>query len=140
MPFAHNPELRQRLETIHQSHEQTIDTLSKDVVLEAGFTEDAAQAEIQSFRRFIEDNRDEITALQVLYERPYRQRLHLDDIRALADVMKAPPRSWTTERLWQAYQQLERVSRARLRSTSTGGHRRAGALRHRRGRRAGPLR
>ena len=106
VPFAHNPELRQRLETIHQSHEQTIDTLSKDVVLEAGFTEDAAQAEIQSFRQFIEDNRDEITALQVLYERPYRQRLHLDDIRALADAMQAPPRSWTTERLWQAYQRL----------------------------------
>ena len=107
VPFAYNPELRQRLETIHQSHEQTIDTLSKDVVLEAGFTEDAARAEIQSFQQFIEDNRDEITALQVLYERPYQQRLRLDDIRALADAMEAPPRSWTTERLWQAYQRLD---------------------------------
>ena len=106
-PFASNPELRQRLETIHQSHEQTIDTVSKDVVLEAGFAEDAAQAEIQSFRQFIDENRDEITALQVLYERPYRQRLRLDDIRALADAMEAPPRSWTTERLWQAYQRLD---------------------------------
>ena len=106
-PFATNPELRQRLETIHQSHEQTIDTVSKDVVLDAGFTEEAAQAEIHSFHQFIEENRDEITALQVLYERPYRQRLRLDDIRALADVMEAPPRSWTTERLWQAYQRLD---------------------------------
>ena len=106
-PFATNPELRQRLETIHQSHEQTIDTVSKDVVLEAGFTEDAAQDAVQSFRQFIEENRDEITALQVLYERPYRQRLRLDDIRALADAMQAPPRSWTTERLWQAYQRLD---------------------------------
>ena len=107
LPFASNPELRQRLETIHQSHEQTIDIVSKDVVLEAGFTEDAAQDEVQSFRQFIEENRDEITALQVLYERPYRQRLRLDDIRALADAMQAPPRSWTTERLWQAYQRLD---------------------------------
>ena len=107
LPFASNPELRQRLEIIHQSHEQTIDTVSKDVVLEAGFTEDAAQDEIQSFQQFIEENRDEITALQVLYERPYRQRLRLGDIRALADAMQAPPRSWTTERLWQAYQRLD---------------------------------
>ena len=106
-PFATNPELRQRLETIHQSHEQAIDTVSKDMVLEAGFTEDAAQDAVQSFRQFIEENRDEITALQVLYERPYRQRLRLDDIRALADAMQAPPRSWTTERLWQAYQRLD---------------------------------
>ena len=43
----------------------------------------------------------------MLYERPYRQRLRLDDIRALADAMSAPPRSWTTERLWQAYQRLD---------------------------------
>ena len=106
-PFASNPELRHRLETIHQSHEQTIDTVSKDVVLDAGFTDDAAQEAVQSFRQFIDENRDEITALQVLYERPYRQRLRLDDIRALADAMEAPPRSWTTERLWQAYQRLD---------------------------------
>ena len=107
LPFASNVDLRQRLETIHQTHEQTIDTMSKDVVLDAGFTENAARAEIQSFQQFIDENRDEITALQVLYERPYRQRLRLDDIRALADAMQAPPRSWTTERLWQAYQRLD---------------------------------
>ena len=107
LPFVSNPELRQRLEDIHQSHEQTIDTVSKDVVLDAGFTNDAAQEAIQSFHQFIEENRDEITALQVLYERPYRQRLRLDDIRALADALEAPPRSWTTERLWQAYQRLD---------------------------------
>ena len=106
-PFAYNPELRDRLETVHQSYEQTIDTVSKDVVLEAGFTDGAAQDAVQSFREFIEENRDEITALQALYERPYRQRLRLDDIRALADAMQAPPRSWTTERLWQAYQRLD---------------------------------
>ena len=106
-PFVSNPELRQRLQTIHQAYEQTIDTVSKDVVLEAGFTTDAARDEVQSFRQFIEANRDEITALQVLYARPYRQRLRLNDIRALADTMQAPPRSWTTERLWQAYQRLD---------------------------------
>ena len=107
VPFASNPELRQRLEEVHRSYEQTIDTVSKDVVLEAGFTEAQADDQVQSFRQFIEANRDEITALQVLYERPYRQRLRYDDIKALADAMQAPPRSWTTDRLWQAYQRLD---------------------------------
>ena len=60
-----------------------------------------------SFRQFIEENRDEITALQVLYERPYRQRLSYADIRALADALQSPPRSWTTERLWEAYRRLD---------------------------------
>ena len=107
VPFASNPELRQRLEEVHRSYEQTIDTVSKDVVLEAGFTEAQAGDQVQSFREFIEENRDEITALQVLYERPYRQRLRYDDIKALVDALQAPPRSWTTDRLWQAYQRLD---------------------------------
>ena len=40
-------------------------------------------------------------------ERPYRQRLSYADIKALADALQAPPRSWTTDRLWQAYRQLD---------------------------------
>ena len=35
----------------------------------------------------------------VLYERPYRQRLKYADIKARADALVSPPRSWTTERL-----------------------------------------
>ena len=106
-PVASNPELRQRLEEVHRSYEQTIDTVSKDVVLEAGFTEAQAGDQVQSFHEFIDANRDEITALQVLYERPYQQRLRYDDIKTLADALQAPPRSWTTDRLWQAYQRLD---------------------------------
>ena len=107
-PFAGNPDLRQRLVDIHRSYEQTIDTVSADSLIEAGFSDDQARAIVQSFREYIEDNRDEITALQVLYERPYRQRLSYADIKALADALVSPPRSWTTERLWEAYRQLDR--------------------------------
>ena len=106
-PFAANPDLRQRLVDIHRSYEQTIDTVSADSLIEAGFSDDRARAIVQSFREYIEENRDEITALQVLYERPYRQRLSYADIKALADALVSPPRSWTTERLWSAYRQLD---------------------------------
>ena len=107
-PFAANPDLRQRLVDIHRSYEQTIDTVSADSLIEAGFSDDQAKAIVQSFREYIEKNRDEITALQVLYERPYRQRLSYADIKALADALVSPPRSWTTERLWEAYRQLDK--------------------------------
>ena len=107
-PFAENPDLRQRLVDIHRSYEQTIDTVSADSLIEAGFSDDQANAIVQSFRQFVEENRDEITALQVLYERPYRQRLSYADIKALADALVSPPRSWTTERLWEAYRQMDR--------------------------------
>ena len=106
-PFAANPDLRQRLVDIHRSYEQTIDTVSADSLIEAGFSDDRARAIVQSFREYIEENRDEITALQVLYERPYRQRLSYADIKALADALVSPPRSWTTGQLWEAYRQLD---------------------------------
>ena len=108
MPFAANPKLRQRLVDVHRSHEQTIDWVSADTVIEAGFTDAEAATLVQSFQEFIEENRDEITALQVLYERPYSQRLDYADIKALAESLRAPPRSWTPDRLWQAYQQLDK--------------------------------
>ena len=107
-PFASNPDLRQRLVDIHRSYEQTIDTVSADSLIEAGFSDEQAKATVGSFREYIEENQDEITALQVLYERPYRHRLSYADIKALADALISPPRSWTTERLWEAYRQLDR--------------------------------
>ena len=107
-PFAANPDLRQRLADIHRSYEQTIDTVSADSLIEAGFSDEQARATVGSFRQYIEENRDEITALQALYERPYRQRLTYADIKALADALVSPPRSWTTERLWEAYRQLDK--------------------------------
>ena len=107
-PFAANPPLRQLLVDIHKSYEQTIDTVSADQLIEAGFSDEQAGELVQSFQEFIEENRDEITALQVLYARPYRQRMRFDDIKELADKLRMPPRAWTTERLWQAYRQLDR--------------------------------
>ncbi len=107
-PFAANPDLRQRLVDIHRSYEQTIDTVSADSLIEAGFSDEQAKTIVQSFQQYIEENRDEITALQALYERPYRQRLSYADIKALADVLVSPPRSWTTDRLWEAYRRLDR--------------------------------
>ena len=106
-PFAANPQLRQLLVDIHKSYEQTIDTVSVDQLIEAGFSDEQAGRLVQSFQEFIQENRDEITALQVLYARPFRQRLRFDDIKELADMLRLPPRAWTTERLWQAYRQLD---------------------------------
>lgn len=76
-PLATNPELRERLVEIRRSYEQTIDEFSKDTVIDAGYSVDAAdraRQTVDSFREFIEAHKDEITALQILYSRPYQQR------------------------------------------------------------------
>ena len=108
-PLAANPGLRQLIVEIKKSKEQTIDTVSQDEVLEAGFSAAAterAKALVTGFEQFVREHKDEITALQVLYAKPYGQRLRFEDIRALADAIQAPPRQWTPERLWQAYETL----------------------------------
>jgi type I restriction enzyme R subunit len=110
-PIAANPNLRNRLIEIRRSYEQTIDTVSKDQLLSAGHDPAArqkAQSIVQSFEQFIRENKNEITALQILYSRPYRQRLTLKEIDELAKTIERPPRAWTADRLWQAYQALDR--------------------------------
>ena len=92
---------------VRRSYEQTIDTVSADSLIAAGFSSEQAGVLVQSFQEFIDENRDEIAALQLLYERPYRQRLGYSQIKELADTLQAPPRSWTTDRLWEAYRRLD---------------------------------
>ncbi len=109
-PFD-NPQFRNLLREIKTKNEQIIDTVSQDVVLFAGFdttARDKAKATVQSFREFVEANKDEITALQILYNQPYGQRrLTYEQIKQLANALERPPRSLTPEKLWQAYSQLE---------------------------------
>jgi type I restriction enzyme R subunit len=110
-PLAANPAFRQKLLEVRRSYEQTIDEVSKDQVIEAGYSADAterAKATVRSFRQFIEDHKDEITALQVLYSQPYATRLTFHDIKELANAIARPPYQWTPERLWGAYETLDR--------------------------------
>jgi type I restriction enzyme R subunit len=108
-PLAENPELRQRLVDIRRSYEQLIDEVSADTLLGAGYSADAAdraRATVDSFQKFIEEHRDEITALQVLYSRPQAQRVTYAQIKELAAAIDRPPYRWTPERLWEAYETL----------------------------------
>ena len=109
-PF-HLPALRRTLVAMQQRDEQTVDSVSQDVVREAGFSvsaTDKARATIESFRAYLEQHKDEITALQLLYSQPYQQRRPtFQQVRELAERLQQPPLSLTTEALWRAYAQLE---------------------------------
>src|SRR5262249_30726119 len=110
-PIADNSAFRDLLTETKQRFEQTLDTVSKDTVLEAGYSasaRDRARTTVESFEQFIREHKDDLDALQVLYSVPYRRGLRLRDVKALAQAIQAPPRSWTTETLWQAYETLDR--------------------------------
>jgi type I restriction enzyme R subunit len=117
LPFD-NPKLRDALIEIKKSNEQDIDTVSRDTVLFAGADEqarDKARAMVEGFRAFIEAHKDELTALQIIFSKPHRDR-HLTEqsIRELAEAIKRPPLNLTPERLWEAYARLEK---SRVRGT-----------------------
>jgi type I restriction enzyme R subunit len=110
-PLAERPAFRNLLQELKKKYEQVIDELSKDELLEAGASVDArekARRLTQSFEEFLAANKDEITALQFFYSQPYARRLRYDDIKALAEAIQAPPRSWIPETLWRAYEILDR--------------------------------
>ena len=108
-----DPKFRNKLVDIKQANEQTIDNVSKDVLVYAGPDIEAktelAEAQVKSFQRFIEENKDELTALQILYSKPYSQRqLTFDAVKQLAEAIEKPPYNLTPELLWLAYEQLEK--------------------------------
>jgi len=110
-PLATKPALRTLLQDLKREVEQVIDEVSQDELLEAGASEEAkekAKALVADFERFIETHKDEIDALQFFYAQPYSKRLSFQDIKQLAEAIKAPPRSWTPEKLWRAYETLRR--------------------------------
>lgn len=79
---------------------------------------------VASFEEFLREHKDEITALQLLYSRPYAQRLRLADVKALAAAIRAPLKlpgddpDGSLGPLWRAYETLEQ-SKVR----GAGGHR-----------------
>jgi type I restriction enzyme R subunit len=110
-PFD-NPDLRKRLTTIQARTEQVIDRLTRDRLVGAGYSvEDTERARqmVGSFYAFLQEHRDEIAALQIIFGQPHgRQRLTYEQIKELAARLELPPNLWTTEALWRAYAQLER--------------------------------
>jgi len=100
------PALRDALAKAKHDAEQTIDTVTLDAVISQGY--DAAAKEkavslLRSFREYIEKHKAEITALQVLYSRPYAQRLTEPMLKELEKKLKENHAAWTEDRLWDAF-------------------------------------
>jgi type I restriction enzyme R subunit len=110
LPFD-NPKFRNSLIDIKKRNEQYIDELSKDTVLFVGGDSQALERASQvasSFKQFIEENKDELTALQIIYNKPYGKRhLTYGQIKQLAEAIEKPPYSLTPELVWHAYEKLE---------------------------------
>jgi type I restriction enzyme R subunit len=122
LPLMSQPALRKLIIDLRTKFEQLVDEVSKDELLadHTGISQDArdkAAALVHSFESYLAEHRDEIDALQFFYSIPHQNRLRFKDIKTLADAISAPPRSWTPEKLWRAYETLEK---SKVRGASAG--------------------
>ena len=117
VPFQ-NPDVRDYIENVRRSHEQIIDNVNLDEVLFAGFDsqqEENADRVISSFREFIDENRDEIIALRIIYNQNYKDRpMAIEGLKAMYEKLKA--KGITIERLWDCYaiKKPEKVKRGAI--------------------------
>jgi type I restriction enzyme R subunit len=109
-PFD-NSRLRDFIETVRQKIYQIIDETNPDRIIHSGFDNTAkenADEIINNFRKFIDENKDEIIALKILYSQPERRKeLTYKMIKELRDALTNPPYNLTLEQVWNAYQRVK---------------------------------
>jgi type I restriction enzyme R subunit len=104
-------ELNTYIENVRKTHEQLIDTINRDTLTNIGWDgQNKAKANelIKEFTAWIEANKNEIIALQIFYNQPYRRReLTYAMIKEVSDKLKSDKPALAPLRLWDAYEQQE---------------------------------
>lgn len=107
-------ELNEYIENVRRVHEQIIDTVNTDTLLRAEWDKDAvlrADELINDFKAYLEANKDEVTALRIFYNQPYQRReITFTMIKEVLDKLKLEKPHLAPFRIWQAYEQLEKVN------------------------------
>lgn len=107
-------DLNTYIENVRKIHEQIIDIINPDTVEFAGWdgqARDQAALIIEDFKAYIETHKDEIVALQIFYNQPYRRKeLTYAMIKELLEHMKADKPILAPWRIWKAYEQIDAVA------------------------------
>lgn len=107
-PLAANPELRTRIMELRRTHDQIIDEVNADRLLAAHGVVDPEEARslVRDWKEYLTTHRNEITAIQLMDEAKTR-RIPFDAIKELADRIARPPRNWTPDMVWTAYELVD---------------------------------
>jgi type I restriction enzyme, R subunit len=98
--------LRETVTNLKRETEQALDIYTPDEVLEQGFDAAArtkSASLVQAFRDYLSEHQSKIDALQILYSRPYKQRLTEPMLKELEKKLRDNHATWTEDRLWDAY-------------------------------------
>lgn len=107
-------ELSNYIENVRRAHEQTIDITNPDTLINQGWAIDSkekAENLVADFKTWIEQHKNEITALQIFYSQPFRRReLTYKMIQEVMEKLKLDKPILAPMQVWRAYEQLEKAT------------------------------
>lgn len=107
-------ELNQYIENVRKAHEQRIDMINPDEVLRAGWVKDnkeKATELVTGFTEWMQQHKDELLALQIFYNQPYRRReLTYTMIKDVLEKLQLDKPALAPLHIWRAYEALEQCN------------------------------
>lgn len=111
-------ELNEYIENVRKAHEQKIDLANPDEVIKVGWdkdNKDKAAELIKDFTDWIEQHKDELIALQIFYNQPFRRReLTYSMIKEVLEKLQNDKPSLAPMNVWRAYEALEQTNGSAL--------------------------
>ncbi|MBQ1653376.1 MAG: restriction endonuclease subunit R, partial [Bacteroidales bacterium] len=112
-----NGELNEYIVKVRTLHDQKIDSINIDTVVSSGFnsfTLEKAQETVRDFAEYLEQHKDEITALSIFYNQPYNRRnLTLKMAQELLEKLKQDKPMLAPMYVWDAYCTVEKIKTSR---------------------------
>lgn len=107
-------ELNEYIENVRKAHEQRIDLANPDELNYAGWAEDnkdKAAELVKDFTEWMLQHKDELTALQIFYNQPYRRReLTYTMIKEVLESLQNDKPTLAPMIVWRAYEALEQCN------------------------------
>ena len=107
-------ELNEYIENVRKAHEQRIDLSNPDEVLKVGWdkdNKDKANELVNGFAEWMQQHKDELTALQIFYNQPYRRReLTYTMIKEVLEKLQSDKPTLAPMNVWRAYEALEQCN------------------------------
>lgn len=113
-----NPDVRNFVIEVRRKYDQVIDNSNIDKVTNIGWVKDreaAAALTISNFTSWIDAHKEEITALQLFYDQPYRRReLTYTMIKDLYEKISTEQPMLAPLHVWRAYEQVKPTGNGQL--------------------------
>ncbi len=107
-------ELNEYIENVRKAHEQRIDSCNPDEIINIGWdkeNKDKAADLIIDFSAWMQSNKDELVALQIFYNQPFRRReLTYSMIKEVLEKLQNDKPLLAPLIVWRAYEALEQCN------------------------------